>query len=87
LPQPSKIELSKYAAKAAPAACGRKVRGVKPGPALSYPLNRWPLVDDVSGISFNEALAAEGAIVFAKACELGLEGIVETGGQPILSRG
>ena len=25
---------------------------------------------------FSEALAAEGAIVFAKACELGLEGIV-----------
>jgi ATP-dependent DNA ligase len=28
------------------------------------------------GIVFSEALAAEGAIVFAKACELGLEGIV-----------
>jgi hypothetical protein len=27
-------------------------------------------------ILFNEALAADGAIVFAKACELGLEGIV-----------
>jgi bifunctional non-homologous end joining protein LigD len=25
---------------------------------------------------FSEALAAEGAVVFAKACELGLEGIV-----------
>ena len=34
------------------------------------------LVDGVSGILFSEALGAEGAIVFAKACELGLEGIV-----------
>ena len=30
----------------------------------------------VDGILFSEALAAEGALVFAKACELGLEGIV-----------
>jgi bifunctional non-homologous end joining protein LigD len=30
----------------------------------------------VKGIVFSEALAAEGAVVFAKACELGLEGIV-----------
>jgi bifunctional non-homologous end joining protein LigD len=28
------------------------------------------------GVLFSEALAAEGAVVFAKACELGLEGIV-----------
>ena len=28
------------------------------------------------GILFSEALAAVGAVVFAKACELGLEGIV-----------
>jgi len=28
------------------------------------------------GIVFSEALAAEGAMVFAKACELGLEGVV-----------
>jgi ATP-dependent DNA ligase len=28
------------------------------------------------GILFNESLAEEGAVVFAKACELGLEGIV-----------
>ena len=34
------------------------------------------LVDGVDRILFSEALAAEGAIVFAKACELGLEGIV-----------
>jgi bifunctional non-homologous end joining protein LigD len=27
-------------------------------------------------IVFNEALAEEGAVVFAKACEMGLEGIV-----------
>jgi len=33
------------------------------------------LVNDVSGILFSEALAAEYTIVFAKACELGLEGI------------
>jgi ATP-dependent DNA ligase len=30
----------------------------------------------VDGIVFSEALVAEGAVVFAKACELGLEGIV-----------
>ena len=34
------------------------------------------LVAGVSGILFSEAIAAEGAVVFAKACELGLEGIV-----------
>ena len=34
------------------------------------------LVDGVSGILLSEALAAEGEVVFAKACELGLEGIV-----------
>ena len=34
------------------------------------------LVADVNGILFSEALAAEGAMVFAKACELGLDGIV-----------
>jgi bifunctional non-homologous end joining protein LigD len=34
------------------------------------------LVDGVSGILFSEALAAEGEVVFAKARELGLEGIV-----------
>ena len=28
------------------------------------------------GILFSEALAEEGAVVFGKACELGLEGIV-----------
>jgi ATP-dependent DNA ligase len=28
------------------------------------------------GILFSEALAEEGAVVFARACELGLEGIV-----------
>jgi bifunctional non-homologous end joining protein LigD len=28
---------------------------------------------------FSEAIAAEGAVVFAKACELGLEGIVSKG--------
>ena len=28
------------------------------------------------GIVFSEALAADGAVVFAKACQLGLEGIV-----------
>jgi bifunctional non-homologous end joining protein LigD len=34
------------------------------------------LVHGVDGILFSEALAAEGALVFAKACEMGLEGIV-----------
>jgi ATP-dependent DNA ligase len=34
------------------------------------------LVVGIDGILFSEALAAEGAVVFAKACELGLEGIV-----------
>jgi bifunctional non-homologous end joining protein LigD len=34
------------------------------------------LVDGVDRILFSEALAAEGAVVFQKACELGLEGIV-----------
>jgi hypothetical protein len=33
------------------------------------------LVVGVSGILFSEALAAERVVVFAKACELGLEGI------------
>jgi ATP-dependent DNA ligase len=30
----------------------------------------------VEGILFSEAIAAEGAVAFAKACEMGLEGIV-----------
>jgi ATP-dependent DNA ligase len=34
------------------------------------------LVGDAKAIVFSEALAAEGAIVFMKACGLGLEGIV-----------
>jgi bifunctional non-homologous end joining protein LigD len=34
------------------------------------------LVAGVDGIRFSEAVAAEGAIVFAHACKLGLEGIV-----------
>ena len=34
------------------------------------------LVADVEGILFSEAIEAEGALVFAKACEMGLEGIV-----------
>jgi bifunctional non-homologous end joining protein LigD len=34
------------------------------------------LVAGVQGILFSEALAADGAVVFAKARELGLEGIV-----------
>jgi bifunctional non-homologous end joining protein LigD len=35
-----------------------------------------PLVHGVEGILFSEGLSAEGALVFAKACKLGLEGIV-----------
>jgi bifunctional non-homologous end joining protein LigD len=34
------------------------------------------LVVGVNGILFSETLAAEGAVVFAKGCDLGLEGIV-----------
>ena len=44
------------------------------------------LVDDVSGILFSEALVAEGAVVFAEACELGLEGIVLKRGKSGRSR-
>jgi hypothetical protein len=45
------------------------------------------LVGGVSGILFRESLAAEGAVVFAKACELGLEGIVsKLSGQPLQER-
>jgi hypothetical protein len=36
-------------------------------------------VAGAGGILFSEALAAEGEVVFAKACELGLEGIVSKG--------
>ena len=35
-----------------------------------------PLVAGVHGLLFSDAIVAEGALVFAKACELGLEGIV-----------
>ena len=34
------------------------------------------LVAGLDGVLFSEAIEAEGAVVFAKACELGLEGIV-----------
>ena len=34
------------------------------------------LVHGVDGVLFSEAIEAEGALVFAKACKLGLEGIV-----------
>jgi bifunctional non-homologous end joining protein LigD len=34
------------------------------------------LVGGLDAIQFSEAIAAEGAVVIAKACELGLEGIV-----------
>ena len=38
--------------------------------------SRPAILSGVKGIVFSEALAAEGAVVFAKACELGLEGVV-----------
>ena len=38
------------------------------------------LVAGVDRLLFSEALAADGAVGFAKTCELGLEGIVSTGG-------
>jgi ATP-dependent DNA ligase len=34
------------------------------------------LVADLDGVLFSEAIEAEGELVFAKACEMGLEGIV-----------
>ena len=34
-----------------------------------------PLVAGVDNLLFGDALVAEGALVFAKACEMGLEGI------------
>jgi bifunctional non-homologous end joining protein LigD len=47
---------------------------------LASPQARWlglvRLIVGVSGILFSEALAAEGEVVFAKAYELGLEGVV-----------
>ena len=36
----------------------------------------WPSVPRIDGILFSEALGAEGAVVFTKACELGVEGVV-----------
>jgi ATP-dependent DNA ligase len=45
-----------------------------------------PPVAGVNSILFSDALVADGALVFAKACELGLEGIVETRRKPILER-
>ena len=47
---------------------------LKPLEARREALRR--LVAGVNGILFSEALASEGAAVFAKACELDLEGIV-----------
>ena len=47
---------------------------LKPLEARREALRR--LVAGVNGILFSEALASEGAVVFAKACELDLEGIV-----------
>jgi bifunctional non-homologous end joining protein LigD len=37
------------------------------------------LVAGVEGILFSETLAADGAVVFAKACEMGLEGSCRSG--------
>jgi bifunctional non-homologous end joining protein LigD len=48
--------------------------GLRPIEARREKLMR--LVAGVGGILFSEALATEGAVVFTKACELGLEGIV-----------
>ncbi len=46
-----------------------------------------PLVAGVDGILFSDALVADGALVFAKACELGREGIVsKRAGSRYLSR-
>src|SRR5271157_5818412 len=40
------------------------------------PSQAGPLVSGADAILFSEAIEAEGALVFAKACEMGLEGIV-----------
>jgi len=52
-----------------------------PKPAQPAPLRAEALLRLIAkrrgdGILFNDALAAEGNVVFAKACELGLQGIV-----------
>ena len=46
-----------------------------------------PLVAGVHCILFSDALVAEGALVFAKACELGLEGIVSKRAGSLYSSG
>ena len=45
------------------------------------------LVRGVDGVVFSEAIEAEGAVVFAKACELGLEGIVSKRGGSLYRSG
>jgi bifunctional non-homologous end joining protein LigD len=49
---------------------------LKPAPLEERRETLSRLVAGIDAIQFSEALAAEGAIVFAHACKLGLEGIV-----------
>jgi bifunctional non-homologous end joining protein LigD len=41
----------------------------------------------LEGVLFNEAIEAEGALVFAKVCEMGLEGIVSKRSGSLYKRG
>jgi hypothetical protein len=43
------------------------------------------LIVAADAISFSEALSAEGAVVFAHGCKLGLEGVVSKTGRQLLS--
>ena len=51
-------------------------RGSPSAPAEERRAELSPLVAGVDCVLFSDALLADGALVFAKACELGLEGIV-----------
>ena len=49
---------------------------LRPGPLEERRDALQRLVHSAAGVRFSEALSAEGAVVFAHACKLGLEGIV-----------
>jgi hypothetical protein len=58
----------------------------KPFPDMHPPAELEALIGQ-DGIMFSEAIEAEGTLVFAKACELGLEGIASKRlGSPIFER-
>ena len=56
--------------------CAKRLEGedLRLRPLEDAALSR--LVAGLDGVLFSEAIEAEGALVFAKACEMGLEGIV-----------